>query len=590
VAVVKRAVLLALFTIAMFDPTDTRMPFMLGEVVSGRALTDFYVSASGSASSGCTVGDPCTMTRAVAICNAGTISPGDTVHLAAGVYNEPVITLGSSSCNGTEGNHIKWVGASVTASSANYAALGLDTGTRFVGTTHQVVVASVSLTSGRTYTYEYPWDEASTGWSVSYVAQRPPAPAFDTITVDEGDNKEWQIAFPPRYRNNTSIAAVEAQSCSAWNDTTANKVYFHLCDSEAPTANHNVYLVRSGYGSILVAGDYHWIENVQFEHGSSSGYGLRVDSTSEGFQGENLYFRAASFRTQGTNGTIDGLNSRAVAIQGPSGGAGCLITGIGSCWDDDGGGTAVEVGIPSSAASTGNVLANADVRMFWNAMKLSGANTIRDSIAWGGPNHALSIDAGTGSTVLRVIVDNAQEGVHFNADTLNFSITYSIFPRAVVLGNTIGPTTTPVGGTFTHNITSKINANDAVADTGGLTSDCNLFLPNYGGLDTADIYEWGVTTPGVSYNNLTDIRNNTANEDNSVHLADDAYWAALFENYVMPATANPDYRPVSSSAQQINMPGSCGYAGPYSSFTGEEPSSDDGRGHGRRLIRLRRPV
>jgi hypothetical protein len=463
--------------------------------------------------------------------------------------------------------------------------LGLDTGARFVGTTFQTVPALWTLTATRTYTYEYAWDEASTGWSVSYVAQRPPAPAFDVISIDEGSNKDWDLQFPPRYRNQTSIADVEAQSCSAWNDTANNKVYIHLCDSEAPTADHNVYFVRSGYGSITVTGDYIRLTDLQFEHGASSGYGLKIDATSDGYEDDGIYMRAASYLMQGTNADSNGLNSRAVAIQGIWSDAGCAATGgRGACWTTNagnGGGQAVGIGVSASSASSGNVMRNADVRNFWNGMDLYGPNRVEDSIFWGSSNHNFALGPGTGTEVLRVIVDNGQEGVHFNADALNWSITYSIFPRAVVLGNNIGPTTTPVGGTFTHNILSKINANDAVADTGGMTSDCNLFIPNYGGLDTADIYEWGHTA-SQNWNTLALIRTNTPHEDNSVHLADDAYWSQIFATYTAPDTWSPDYRPVSSSAQQINMGATCGYAGPYSSYTG------GGASHSRRL-RFRRP-
>jgi hypothetical protein len=309
-AVVKRAVLLALFTIAMFDPTDTRIPFMLGEVVSGRAFTDFYVTATGNSAGDCSVGDPCTLTRAVARCTAGAITGGDTVHIAAGRYTTASrLTI---SCSGSVGgNYVKWIA---------------DDNAQFVPGVIDADTLTWSQTAGRTYTYQATWDEVAAGISLNAMVQEPGHDG-PQIVLDDGnvglDNKDFTLTGPPRYRSLASVESVELQSCSFYNDTVNNLIYIHMCDGTAPDSAANLWLQTSSSGAIEVTGDYLWFENWHTYSLGGSQVGFSVTTASNGGYMTGMDLFDTQLRLQGTNWTVTQSDFHERIAQGVHTDTGC---------------------------------------------------------------------------------------------------------------------------------------------------------------------------------------------------------------------------------------------------------------------------
>ena len=71
--------------------------------------------------------------------------------------------------------------------------------------------------------------------------------------------------FPIRYTARSTVAEVEAQHCTFWNDRTNDLVYVHMCHDGPPADADNLYLGSSGWGSIVINGDYLWLENLAIE-------------------------------------------------------------------------------------------------------------------------------------------------------------------------------------------------------------------------------------------------------------------------------------------------------------------------------------
>jgi hypothetical protein len=486
-AVVKRAVLLALFTIAMFDPTDTRIPFMLGEVVSGRAFTDFYVTATGNSAGDCSVGDPCTLTRAVARCTAGAITGGDTVHIAAGRYTTASrLTI---SCSGSVGgNYVKWIA---------------DDNAQFVPGVVDADTLTWSQTAGRTYTYQATWDEVAAGISLNAMVHEP-GHDMPAIEVDEGalglDSKDYTITAPPRYRAYTSVESVELQSCSFYNDTANNLIYIHLCDGTAPDSAANLWLQTSSSGTFEVTGDYLWFENWHAYSLGGSQVGFSITTASNGGYMTGMDFHDTQLRAQGTNWTITQSDFYERTVQGVPTDTGC--TEIAS--------SLTRSGTTATFDSTTSILTNqmkTGMAIYISGVTEAGWNgrhenaTVVDSntITW-------TIDSGVSATT------STTGTIYLSRDT---NVSFGGHEcwhnqgggQAVEIG--VEGATTSFGNTFSNN--NVLRSWNGIGASGGGVGTPNIIQ---------DTFIWGIPNHGLSItgSNLTVTRVIVDNSQESFYM------------------------------------------------------------------------
>lgn len=435
------------------------------------AAPTHYVTDSGSASGECAQGDPCTVTRAAAICGGDLMPPGSWANLADGVYSQAGVTL---ACNATQAFPIKFVGASAA-------------GVRFTGTRTSLPAASWSLTSGRTYTYEAVFDNVAL-YDVTNVAQRPPVSTWVPIEVDDRQSpfstpsgRIFSLDFPVRYTPRTSVNEVEAQHCTFFHSSAADRLYIHPCREQVPTDADNLYAGSTGWGTVTVTGDDLWLENVQFEQ--TTGQGLKVDQTANRFTGRNLTGLASQVWVEGTNFDLSGVTAKYVAEQGAAD-PNCYSSQYGgangrSCWNDGGNGYQALFGRQGSATPSGTVR-NGVFGWGWNGIRVDGAVTLDGATVWGLPNHAAQY-SGTGGTIRNYQCANTQDCLYLEGESFNnLTVERSLFFGGVLFwcsrdGATQGGVTCPTSWTFQRNIFGSMVLDTLTNQT--MVSDCNVGIP-----------------------------------------------------------------------------------------------------------------
>jgi hypothetical protein len=477
-----------------------------------------FVTSNGNASTGeCTVGDPCTLTRAFALAGGDLMPPGSYVSIAAGVYGQAAI---STTGGGVSGFPIRFVGAGVGE-------------TRITGTRTHLTASGWSLTSGRTY--EHAFDESAL-YTVSQVCQRPGA-TWTPIVVDDrvppfttSSFRVYDLDEPVCYTPETSIADVEATHCTFFHNTTTNLLYIHPCMETQPADADLIYAGSSGWGRITYTGngDFLTLEQGTMEH-TGQGDGLKVETSSQGGTLRNFKFLGARAWVTGFNWTGEDLLLKQFAQQGPDN-SNCYspVYGSRSCWNENGDGYLLLIGTQGGSAS-GNVFRRITLERGWNGYRLDGNNTLEYASAWGFANHIGQI-SGTGGVIRDSIFLNGQdagpyvEGESFNNLTIERNI---MFPAGPWLwasrdGATQGGVTPPSAVTVRYNVLGNVLYDTLVAPA--LTSDCNVYVPrSVGQSSLMRITEVDNGGGDVSVTTLAAWQAATAFDDNSTSHASTAW-------------------------------------------------------------------
>ena len=361
-----------------------------------------FVRSDGSTTSFCAEREPCSLSRAVSLIGSSNMRPGSAVLVqfgSDGVYSQAALTFAGS---GTAQEPIRFVG---------------ENGVRLTGTRFKPEPSRWTRVEGRQFTYQLDWDE-QTAFPVENAAQRPPVTTWRPIRVDDrrppftqSMGRPFSLEFPIRYTARSSIAQVEAQHCTIWNDRSNNKVYVHMCHDGPPADADNLYLGSSGWGSVVINGDYLWLENLAIEQ--TSGTGLKVNPSANGTVLKRIAARASQVWLEGTNTLAEVLDVGHVIAQGlpPTE---CYDAnpdfGAGECWNAGGEGTALLIGRYRSTSSSGQVVRRAKVHRSWNGSHMDGSQTLEDSEFWGFPNHTLT-GSGKGLVIRHNVFLNGQDSI-----------------------------------------------------------------------------------------------------------------------------------------------------------------------------------
>ena len=148
-----------------------------------------FVSPNGSATSLCTLQQPCSLTRAVTLAGSASMPPGSNVLVqfgADGIYSQPPLTFDGS---GAAGRPIKFIG---------------ENGVRITGSRVKPAWSAWTLVPGRRYTYQIDWDEVAQ--FPALPVQRPPVANWRPIWVEDRkppfttpSSRRFDLWFPPLY-------------------------------------------------------------------------------------------------------------------------------------------------------------------------------------------------------------------------------------------------------------------------------------------------------------------------------------------------------------------------------------------------------
>lgn len=495
-----------------------------------------WVTENGSSSSFCEQSDPCNITRADALLGGSIMPPGSYVTVAAGVYSQDEITWAGS---GTQAFPIKIVGAGTTS--------------RFTGTRTKVTPDAGytwTLTSGMSYTYETDFDDAAL-YIVTMMAQRLPVPGWQPIVVDDRSPpftttsfRVYSYDYPMRFRQQSSIAAVEAMHCSFAHATTTNKLYVHTCDEGPPTNAENLYAGSTGWGEQVVTGDYLWFEGFQYEHARNQT--LLVQESAAGFTLKNIVAIAAQIWVKGTNFTVENIDASHVAEQSTPITSPCYDAnptfGEGECWNESGDGFQLLLGEGGDSVPFGTAT-NLFIHQGWNGMTFDGNVDINGMYLWGFANHAVDY-SGSGGSVTNMECANTQDCFQATADQFdNLTVTHSLFFGAFWITSDYNGDgsccTPPTSVTLNYNIFGNVLTSTEVYPH--VTSDCNIYMPR----SAAQSSIWRATAvtgvPGAdtAYDTLTDVRAGTAWEDNSIQNV----YSKWYDNSIFATWDDPEDLP-----------------------------------------------
>jgi hypothetical protein len=517
--------------------------------VAVKAITyTHFVSPNGSATSFCTLQQPCSLTRAVSLVGSASMPPGSNVLVqrgADGIYSQPGLTFTGS---GAAGNPIKFIG---------------ENGVRITGSRVKPAWAAWTLVPGLRYTYQLDWDEVAQ--FPALPVQRPPVANWRPIWVEDRrppfttpSTRRFDLWFPPLYSARSSIAQVEAQAGTAWNDTVNNKVYVHLFDDTAPPgAGTNLYLMGGSWGTLTIEGDYLWLENLTIEHATPEG--LRVNPSANGTVLKRITALAAGVALRGTNTRAEDLDV-SHSIRQRTDPTECYDAnpdfGVGECWNANASGLALNIGVEDSDASFGQVVRRAYVHRSWNGGSVQGPNTLEHSKFWGFPNHTLG-GGGTGGVIRHNVFVNGQDSIYFQRNDFgDLTVEHNVFVNGAlfwVSDNGVGGTR-PTGWRFRYNITPAITYDDKTFPA--VTADCNLFIPS----SAENTFLMKITgtdgRPGVSYDTLAQIQANTRLEDHSRALSYTKWTdGTLFRRFVGQSSDDFDFQPA-NGVTALNLCGS----------------------------------
>ena len=351
-----------------------------------------FVSPNGSATSLCTLQQPCSLTRAVTLAGSASMPPGSTVLVqygADGIYSQPALTFDGSGAAGQP-----------------------DQVHRRERRAHHRDARQARLRRRGRWSRagDTPINSTGTRWRSSppcrpSVPRSPTGDRSGSRTGGRRSRRRRLDASISGFRRCTppvrSINEVEAQAGTAWHDTANNTVYVHLFDDTAPPRDGtNLYLTSAGWGTLTINGDYIWLENLTIEHATPEG--LRVNTSANGTVLKRITALAAIVNLRGINTLAEDLNVSHV-IRQRTDPVECYDAnpgfGVGECWNANAIGQALGIGDRgrarpltgrSSAAPSSIVrgmAAGFTERTRWSTRRF-----------WGFPNHTLG-GGGTGGVI-----------------------------------------------------------------------------------------------------------------------------------------------------------------------------------------------
>jgi hypothetical protein len=529
----------------------------LGLATSVEAQTiTHWVTPDGSPTSACVQADPCTLTRAFAMASSGTIV-GDAVVLVRNssapqrsFYSQAALTLAGG---GSLGHPITFV----------FEPGAVITGTRLCPSPE-----SWSLVPGLQRTYQMAHNRAG-AFNSSNPAQRNTTNWLPiTVANNAATDKRIDLDAPVRYRNANSISEVEAQGGSHYD--TPMTVYVQTFDGQAPSAAHDLCLSSTGWGTVTIQGDYYVFVNLQMQHSQKSGAnGLEITNSSDGvvFHGCDLWGTGITGRGKGTR--YNDCRVGGVILQGPSTGSQCYnphAWAVGLCFNAQGSGSAVDLGIQGSSASYGQVWRRGRVYKSRNGMSLMGPNAVEDSVFDGFPNHTFSA-SGNGGIVRRNVMCNGQDSMYLEGNNFdNLTVENNLACNGVLFWVSrdgrggVAPTKWRLAG----NIMPSLVYDDKTFQN--VEADCNVFIRPPADPDTDLLRVTG--TDGfrqVSYKTLALWQALNPTRDGSSIELPAAHWTngAQFRQFTNNSTWF-DFHPA-AGAQALPL-AVCGtHAGPYAS-------------------------
>ena len=183
---------------------------------------------------------------------------------------------------------------------------------------------------------------------------------------------------------------------------------------------------------MTINGDYLWLENLTIEHATPEG--LRVNTSATGTVLKRITALAAIVNLRGVNTLAEDLNVSHVIRQrtDPSE---CYDAnpsfGVGECWNANGIGQALAIGVDDSSSSRGQVVRRAYVHRSWNGAGISGPNTLEHSRLWGFPNHTLG-GSGTGTVIRHNVFLNGQDSIYISHAFDDLTVENNVFFNAVL--------------------------------------------------------------------------------------------------------------------------------------------------------------
>jgi hypothetical protein len=516
-----------------------------------------FVTPTGDAMSNCTAVAPCTLTRAFELAAGATIPCGSIVSVAAGYYVQAELVYGPTQ---------------VCSAGTNVRMLGVE-GAVVTGLEVEPSPAGFTNTSGRVW--EIAWNEADGDkFTVGLVAQRAPSTWTAIEVTDPPGAAAFSLIEPVNFVKRASIAEVEQHRCTFWNDTTANKVYVHMCHHGQPVAADDLYFGRSRYGQTIVQGDGLWWENIDIEHASMDlGVGFLVEPAAARTVFKASTLLAATADIGGVDTVAEDIEITNVIGQGDAQ-EGCRDEesetsdeDAESCFNTNagnsiGGGTALLLGVAGNPASTGQVARRFRIHRNWNGAHVTHANTLTQSLVWGHPNHSITF-AGTGPTISHNVSANAQESIHANGLSWDSAtIEHNLFLHDGVMwvshsqeGGT--PTT---AWTFRNNI---LGGGWLIEDLTfpGFTASCNVYINSLAGTGS-DFISFNNASYGggavFSHADLAALKaDQTALETNSVELAIGKWTdGTQFTLFTTQSATAFNFAPV-PGAQALTMHASC---------------------------------
>jgi hypothetical protein len=518
------------------SPRPPRSP----RTTSGSVTYTHFVRPDGSGTSFCTSSEPCSLARAVSLVGSANMRPGSAVLVqygADGVYSQGPLTFEGS---GTAAEPIRFVG---------------ENGVRLTGMRARTTAGQWTQAPDRQFTWRLEWND-SASFAVANVAQRPPVTTWRPIRVDDrlppftqSLGRPFTLDFPIRYTMRSSVAAVEGQHCTFWNDRTNHVVYVHMCHDGPPADADNLYLGPTGWGSVVINGDYLWLENIAIEQ--VTGTALKVNPSANGTVLRNVTARAAQVWLEGVNTLAEDLDISHVMTQGthPSQ---CYDAnpdfGHGECWNASGDGRALLIGRQGRDSSGGQVVRRARVHRSWNGARIDGRQTLEASTFWGFPNHALEA-SGTGTSIKDNVFLNGQDSVYLEGEIFDdLTVEHNVFFNGALFWasrDRVGGTP-PTGWRFRYNILSTLVYDDKTYPS--VTADCNLWIPPSSG--TAMLKVTGTDgASDISYPSLEMIRSRTPLERNSTSVPSSRWTdGSLFRKFTTQSSFEFDFAPVNPEA------------------------------------------
>jgi hypothetical protein len=469
--------------------------------------------------------------------------PGSSVLLqygADGVYSQAALSFEGS---GTATEPIRFVG---------------ENDVRLTGTRVKPLASQWTRATAQQFTYRLEW--AGTSFVVGNIAQRPPVTTWRPILVDdrmppftESMGRPFSLEFPIRYAPRASVAEVEAQHCTFVHDRNNGYVYVHMCHDGPPADADNLYLGSSGWGSVVINGDYLSLENIAIEQ--VAGTALKVNPSATGTLLRNVTARAAQVWLEGVNTLAEDLDVSHVITQGTAH-ALCYDAnpdfGRGECWNAHSDGRALLVGRQGRDSSRGQVIRRARVHRSWNGGRIDGRQTLESSTFWGFPNHSLEA-SGTGGTIRDNVFLNAQDSIYLEGEPFDdLTVEHNLFRNGAlfwVSRDRVGGTA-PTGWRFRYNVLTSLVVDDKTYPA--VTADCNLWIPAAGST-AAMLKVSGTDGAGdLSYSTLDLIRSRTPLERNSMAMPATRWTdGTLFRQFARQADTNFDFTPVNSESMVL---------------------------------------